>query len=185
MLEIDLIYLTFRRVHTLEISFREMRTPELSTGDWRMYLSTRRQVSFKSFCINRDSDSRFFGNSNHTLLITLRASLSDYMPGLNFREWFTFLGITILITADRLLMQFFLNQISEFQQTISIRSIIMAFEYRTAIMKKALENGLIPPKPRRRHSRSSHDSRDSLSRFRVWWKDIFMSSFGNLEVKRN
>jgi hypothetical protein len=32
MLETYLIYLTFRRIHTLKISLREMRTPELSTG---------------------------------------------------------------------------------------------------------------------------------------------------------
>jgi hypothetical protein len=41
MLETDLIYLTLRRVHTLEMSLREMRTPEFSTGGWRICLSTR------------------------------------------------------------------------------------------------------------------------------------------------
>jgi hypothetical protein len=42
ILETDLIYLTLRRIHTPEISFREMRTPELNAGGWCMYLSTRR-----------------------------------------------------------------------------------------------------------------------------------------------
>jgi hypothetical protein len=35
------MYLTFRRLHTLEISFREMRSPELSAGGWGMDLSIR------------------------------------------------------------------------------------------------------------------------------------------------
>jgi hypothetical protein len=42
MFETDWIYLNFRSVHTLEISFREMWIPELSARGWRMYLSTRR-----------------------------------------------------------------------------------------------------------------------------------------------
>jgi hypothetical protein len=37
----DLIYLIFQRVHTLEIRSREIRTPEVSAGSWRMYFSTR------------------------------------------------------------------------------------------------------------------------------------------------
>jgi hypothetical protein len=45
MRKTDLIYLIFRRVHTLEISFHEMRVPELSAGGRRMYLSTRRYLA--------------------------------------------------------------------------------------------------------------------------------------------
>jgi hypothetical protein len=41
MLEINLTYLTFRRVHILEISSREMQTLELNVGGWCMYFSTR------------------------------------------------------------------------------------------------------------------------------------------------
>jgi hypothetical protein len=36
MLEINLIYFTFRRVHILEINFRDMRIPELNAGGWRI-----------------------------------------------------------------------------------------------------------------------------------------------------
>jgi hypothetical protein len=43
--ETDLIYLTFSKVHTLEINFCEMRTLECSTGGWRTYLLTRQQDS--------------------------------------------------------------------------------------------------------------------------------------------
>jgi hypothetical protein len=51
-----LIYWTFRKVHTLEISLREMRTLELSAGSWRLHLLTRRYL-WKSFS---DSVSRSF-----------------------------------------------------------------------------------------------------------------------------
>jgi hypothetical protein len=49
MLENDLIYLTFRKVHTLEINLCEMQTPELSAGGWRMYLSIRRYCKMYDF----------------------------------------------------------------------------------------------------------------------------------------
>jgi hypothetical protein len=41
MLEIDLIHLTFRRIHTLAIILYEMQISELNTSGWRIYLSTR------------------------------------------------------------------------------------------------------------------------------------------------
>jgi hypothetical protein len=40
----DLIYLTFRRVHTLEICWLESRTPEPSGRGWRIYLNSRRYL---------------------------------------------------------------------------------------------------------------------------------------------
>jgi hypothetical protein len=42
MLEINLLYFIFWRIHTLNISSDEIRTPELNAGDWCMYLSIRR-----------------------------------------------------------------------------------------------------------------------------------------------
>jgi hypothetical protein len=44
MLETDLIYLIFRKIHTLEISSREIWIPELSAAGSRMYLLTRRYL---------------------------------------------------------------------------------------------------------------------------------------------
>jgi hypothetical protein len=52
ILETDLIYLIFRRVHILEISSCEMRTRELSAGGWRMYLSTRRYPRNAKICVH-------------------------------------------------------------------------------------------------------------------------------------
>jgi hypothetical protein len=40
-LEIDSIYLIFRKVQALEINLREMLAPELSARGWDMHLSTR------------------------------------------------------------------------------------------------------------------------------------------------
>jgi hypothetical protein len=44
ILESNLIYLTFWKVYTLEIKLREMRTPELSAGGWRMCMLTTRSL---------------------------------------------------------------------------------------------------------------------------------------------
>jgi hypothetical protein len=41
ILESDLIYLTFRTFHTLEINFRERRAPDFSLSGRDMYLSTK------------------------------------------------------------------------------------------------------------------------------------------------
>jgi hypothetical protein len=48
MLETDLIYSIFQMVHTLEISLREMRIPELSAGGWRIYVSIKRYKNRKA-----------------------------------------------------------------------------------------------------------------------------------------
>jgi hypothetical protein len=63
------IYLILRRVHTLEINFREMRVPDLNAWGWSMYLSTRRYAEIwldvsmsctkiaRWFCIMRNDHS--------------------------------------------------------------------------------------------------------------------------------
>jgi hypothetical protein len=42
MFKTDSVYLAFRMVCSLDVSFREMRTPEVSLGSWRLYLYARR-----------------------------------------------------------------------------------------------------------------------------------------------